>query len=88
MQRVAIGRALINHPKIIMADEPTGNLDSATAQMIYKLFQELNDQGLTLIIVTHNLDLANLSGKIFTLRDGKIVSCEDRACKSIPAYQA
>ena len=82
MQRVAIGRALINGPKIIMADEPTGNLDTATAQMIYELFQELNRQGLTLIIVTHNLDLANLSGKTFTLRDGKIVGCEERAYKS------
>lgn len=86
MQRVVIGSAQINIPKIIMADEPTGNLDSFTAEMIYKLFQELSDQGLTLIIVTHNLDLANLAGKIFTLRDGRIVSCEDKSCKStIPA---
>jgi putative ABC transport system ATP-binding protein len=80
MQRVAIGRALINNPAIILADEPTGNLDSATSEMIFGLFQELNRQGLTLVVVTHNLDLANKAGKMYTLRDGRIVSCESRAC--------
>jgi ABC-type lipoprotein export system ATPase subunit len=80
MQRVAIGRALINDPKIILADEPTGNLDSTTSKMIFELFSELNRQGLTLIIVTHNLDLARQAQKMYTLRDGQIVSCEDLAC--------
>lgn len=80
MQRVAIGRALINDPKIILADEPTGNLDSATSKMIFELFSELNRKGLTLIIVTHNLDLARQAQKMYTLRDGQIVSCEDLAC--------
>ena len=80
MQRVAIGRALINDPKIILADEPTGNLDSATSKMIFELFSELNMKGLTLIIVTHNLDLARQVQKMYTLRDGQIVSCEDLAC--------
>jgi putative ABC transport system ATP-binding protein len=80
MQRVAIGRALINDPKIILADEPTGNLDSATSKMIFELFSELNRKGLTLIIVTHNLDLARQAQKMYTLRDGKIVSCEDLTC--------
>jgi ABC-type lipoprotein export system ATPase subunit len=80
MQRVAIGRALINDPKIILADEPTGNLDSATSKMIFELFSELNMKGLTLIIVTHNLDLARQAQKMYTLRDGQIVSCEDLAC--------
>lgn len=74
MQRVAIGRALINDPKIILADEPTGNLDSTTSKMIFELFSELNRQGLTLIIVTHNLDLARQAHKMYTLRDGQIVS--------------
>ena len=73
MQRVAIGRALINEPKIILADEPTGNLDSATALRIFQLFQNLNGQGLTLIIVTHNLELAKSAHKIIQLRDGEIV---------------
>jgi ABC-type lipoprotein export system ATPase subunit len=80
MQRVAIGRALINDPKIILADEPTGNLDSATSKMIFELFSELNRRGQTLVIVTHNLDLARQTQKMYTLRDGQIVSCEDLAC--------
>src|SRR4030043_1682199 len=72
MQRVAIGRALINEPKIILADEPTGNLDSATSLRIFELFRNLNRQGLTLIVVTHNLELAKSAHKIIQLRDGKI----------------
>jgi putative ABC transport system ATP-binding protein len=75
MQRVAIGRALVNDPRIILADEPTGNLDSATSQMIFELFNELNRKGLTLIVVTHNLDLASHAQKIYTLMDGQIVGC-------------
>jgi putative ABC transport system ATP-binding protein len=80
MQRVSIGRALINDPKIILADEPTGNLDSATSKMIFQLFQELNRQGLTLVIVTHNIELAKQAQKIYTLRDGQIVGCDDLTC--------
>jgi len=79
MQRVAIGRALINDPKMVLADEPTGNLDSLTSQMIFKLFSELNGQGMTMVIVTHNLDLARQTQKMYTLRDGRIVGCEDLA---------
>jgi putative ABC transport system ATP-binding protein len=73
MQRVAIGRALINEPKIILADEPTGNLDSATSLRIFELFQNLNSQGLTLIVVTHNLELAKIAHNVIQLRDGEIV---------------
>ena len=80
MQRVAIGRALINDPKIILADEPTGNLDSTTSKMIFELFSELNRKGLTLVVVTHNLDLAKQAQKMYTLQDGRIVSCDDLAC--------
>ena len=80
MQRVAIGRALINDPRIILADEPTGNLDSATSKMIFELFRELNRQGMTLVVVTHNLDLARQAEKMYTLRDGKIVGCEEMTC--------
>ncbi len=82
MQRVAIGRALINDPRIILADEPTGNLDSVTSQMIFELFRELNRKGLTMVIVTHNLDLARQAQKMYTLRDGQIVGCDDMACIS------
>lgn len=80
MQRVAIGRALVNDPGIILADEPTGNLDFATSEMIYSLFRELNGRGLTLVVVTHNLDLARLAGKIYTLRDGRIAGYEKISC--------
>lgn len=72
MQRVAIGRALVNEPKIILADEPTGNLDSATGHKIFEFFQDLNNKGLTLIIVTHNVELAQKAHKIIHLRDGQI----------------
>ncbi len=68
MQRVAIGRALINDPRIILADEPTGNLDSATSEMIFELFRQLNRQGMTVVVVTHNLDLARRAQKMYTLR--------------------
>jgi putative ABC transport system ATP-binding protein len=73
MQRVAIGRALVNEPKIILADEPTGNLDSATADRIYELFRDLNGQGLTLIVVTHNAELAKRAHRVMSLKDGQIV---------------
>jgi ABC-type lipoprotein export system ATPase subunit len=76
MQRVAIGRALINDPCIILADEPTGNLDSANSLMIFDLFRELYRKGLTLVIVTHNKDLAKKAEKMYTLRDGTIRVCE------------
>jgi putative ABC transport system ATP-binding protein len=72
MQRVAIGRALINEPEIILADEPTGNLDSATSLRIFELFRNLNRQGLTLIVVTHNMDLAKIAHNVIQLRDGEI----------------
>ena len=73
MQRVAIGRALVNSPKIILADEPTGNLDSVTAQRIFDLFQDLRSRGLTLIIVTHNMELAAKAQGMITLKDGSVV---------------
>ncbi len=72
MQRVSIGRALVNEPRILMADEPTGNLDSATAEKIFELFKKLNATGLSLIIVTHNMDLASLSHRVIKLKDGEI----------------
>ena len=73
MQRVAIARALINEPKILLADEPTGNLDSQNAEAILKIFRELNASGLTVLIVTHNAELARQAGRVVSLRDGRLV---------------
>ncbi|MEW5975703.1 MAG: ABC transporter ATP-binding protein [Acidobacteriota bacterium] len=73
-QRVAIARALVNHPSILLADEPTGNLDSATGVEIMKLFQKLHQQGNTIILVTHEHDVAENAHRIIHIRDGKVAS--------------
>lgn len=73
-QRIAIARALANNPSIILADEPTGNLDSKSGADIIHLFKELNSQGITLIIVTHDQEIADQSKRIVRLKDGLIVS--------------
>ena len=75
-QRVAIARALANDPSIILADEPTGNLDSKSGDEIIHLFQELNQRGITLIIVTHDQEIADHSKRIVRLKDGLVVSDE------------
>ncbi len=75
-QRVAIARALINRPAILLADEPTGNLDSRTGEEIMSIFQQLNDQGATIILVTHEPDIAACSRRIIALRDGLITRDE------------
>ena len=71
-QRVAIARALVNNPAILLADEPTGNLDSRTSVEIMQIFQELNDRGLTIVLVTHETDIAQFAKRIIVFRDGKI----------------
>jgi ABC-type lipoprotein export system ATPase subunit len=71
-QRVAIGRALMNEPKLLLADEPTGNLDSATGNGILEVFEKLNKAGQTIIMVTHDERVARRAGRIITLADGKI----------------
>ena len=72
MQRVAIARALINQPQLLLADEPTGNLDSATGAGIISLFQQLNREGLTIVVVTHNETLGRVARQRLELRDGKL----------------
>ena len=71
-QRVAIARALVNQPSILLADEPTGNLDSRTSVEIMQIFQDLNDQGLTVVLVTHEPDIAHYAKRTIVFRDGKI----------------
>ena len=71
-QRVAIARALVTSPALILADEPTGNLDSHTSMEVMKLFQDLNDQGITIVLVTHERDIAAYAKRIVEVRDGKI----------------
>ncbi|MFA7405959.1 MAG: ABC transporter ATP-binding protein [Pelobacteraceae bacterium] len=73
-QRVAIARALVNNPAVILADEPTGNLDSTTSAEIMGLFTSLNKQGITIIMVTHEQDVAAYAGRQITFRDGRIIS--------------
>jgi putative ABC transport system ATP-binding protein len=71
-QRVAIARALVNKPSILLADEPTGNLDSRTSVEIMDIFQQLNDQGLTIVLVTHEPDIAQFAKRELVFRDGKV----------------
>jgi putative ABC transport system ATP-binding protein len=71
MQRVAIARALANRPKLLLADEPTGELDAATGEEIVRLFERFNNDGLTLVVVTHNMELAASAQQVRHMRDGK-----------------
>lgn len=73
-QRVAIARALINHPPVLFADEPTGNLDSATSEEVMEMFSNLNAGGITVILVTHSVEIANFAKRTVHVQDGLIVS--------------
>jgi putative ABC transport system ATP-binding protein len=75
-QRVAIARALVNRPALLLADEPTGNLDSQTSIDVMGVFQKLNDSGMTVIMVTHELDVARYTKRMIILKDGKILTDE------------
>jgi len=81
-QRVAIARALVNRPSLLLADEPTGNLDSQTSIEIMGVFQKLNDAGITIVMVTHELDVARYTKRMVILRDGKILTDEPVAQRS------
>jgi ABC-type lipoprotein export system ATPase subunit len=76
MQRVSIGRALVNEPKLLLADEPTGNLDSATSETMYSLFKKINKGGITLVVVTHNTELAAMAHRAIRVRDGELLERE------------
>jgi putative ABC transport system ATP-binding protein len=75
-QRVAIARALVNQPALLLADEPTGNLDSQTSIEIMGVFQKLNEQGITIVMVTHELDIASYTRRNIIMRDGRVVTDE------------
>jgi putative ABC transport system ATP-binding protein len=85
-QRVAIARALVNNPSILLADEPTGNLDSRTSVEIMQIFQDLNAQGLTVVLVTHEPDIAQFAKRIIVFRDGKIRRDEQVADRAQRIY--
>jgi putative ABC transport system ATP-binding protein len=74
IQRVAIARSLINNPSIILADEPTGNLDNKTRQIVIEAFQELNKKGHTIILITHEKEIAAYAERVISVRDGVIES--------------
>jgi putative ABC transport system ATP-binding protein len=75
-QRVAIARSLVNEPKLLLADEPTGNLDTQTSIEIMGVFQDLNRKGMTIVMVTHELDIASYTQRMVVMRDGRIVKDE------------
>ena len=76
-QRVAIARALVNNPSIVLADEPTGALDSRTGEQVMDLFEELNREGVTVLIITHDRGIASRAGKKVEIRDGKLGDPEE-----------
>jgi putative ABC transport system ATP-binding protein len=78
-QRVSIARALVNDPVLLLADEPTGALDSATTGQVMELFQELHKQGMTIVIVTHDANIAKYAARVVTFRDGNVISDERKS---------
>jgi putative ABC transport system ATP-binding protein len=82
-QRVAIARALVNQPQVLLADEPTGNLDSKTSVEVMGVFQKLNNEGITIVMVTHELDIAHFCKRNLIMRDGRVVSDVEVSNRSI-----
>ncbi len=95
MQRVAIARALVNQPTLLLADEPTGNLDTRTRDEILSLLRDLNDDGLTILLTTHDTDLAKCATRVLHIRDGLLMEAQNEhsspgsqtALADIPAGQ-
>ena len=89
-QRVAIARALVGEPRVILADEPTGNLDSRTSVEVMKLFQELGRSGITVVLVTHEPDIAQYASRVIHMRDGRVLSDERQEPKAavVPPWTA
>ena len=83
-QRVAIARALVNNPDVILADEPTGNLDSVATDQIISVFHTLNREGITVVLVTHEIDIAEQTRRIIRLYDGKVVS-DEKVAQTTPS---
>jgi len=83
-QRVAIARALVNNPALILADEPTGNLDSVSTEQIISVFRNLNQEGITVVLVTHEMDIAEQTQRVIRLYDGKVVS-DEKVTQTTPA---
>src|SRR5213075_3131561 len=86
-QRVAIARALINDPEVLLADEPTGNLDSRTSVEVMEIFQSLNEKGITIIMVTHEADIAAYARRNVIMRDGRILSDRSVTRRTIAALE-
>jgi putative ABC transport system ATP-binding protein len=86
-QRVAIARALVNHPRVLLADEPTGNLDTRTSIEVMGVFQALNEQGITIVMVTHELDIANFARRKIVMRDG-LVRTDEAVSRRLHAAEA
>src|SRR6185436_17135495 len=84
-QRVAIARAIVNRPKVLLADEPTGNLDSKTSIEVMALFQELGTSGITVLLVTHEPDIAEYASRVLVVKDGLVRSDERREPKKADA---
>jgi putative ABC transport system ATP-binding protein len=86
MQRVAIARSLVNNPEVILADEPTGNLDSENSEKIFAILRALNDKGLTVVMITHNTELAVRAKRIVHIRDGRIMPADTDSVR--PRHEA